>query len=507
MKVFTATTTKRTMNKGANDKQLKNAYNEILSRVTKKAKSNLKNFVEFTYSEYDTQWFHKHVCTYLDKLANREIKKLMVFMPPQHGKTELSSRRFPAYLLGKNPKEKIILGSYNKTKATEFVKDCNRIIKSPEYRQLFPDTQIRGGSDTESYFEINGGTGFLKGAGMDSGVTGTTATCYIIDDPFKGRLQANSKLQRDRVWSVLEDDFKTRIDNDGIELMLFTRWHEDDIAGRILNPNSEYYDEEEASEWTVLVFSALKEENKPIECAVDVEDKREIDEALWEKKHSAKKYKKRRRTNPTSFNSLDQQRPSAQEGNKIKKEWFVIKKFNELPFDPNQIPADFFIDGAFTESTKNDETALMSCYHYKATDTLYIFNCSGVRKELYELLKFFKPYVKSNYYKPQSSVYIELKASGHPLKSMLSKVENGGFNTRAINNKVVALGKYNRVENAEPFLASGKVVLVEGAWNKPFIDQCASFPNGAHDDMVDDLTYAVHKYFIKKDANGVSYES
>jgi predicted phage terminase large subunit-like protein len=148
----------------------------------------------------------------------------------------------------------------------------------------------------------------------------------------------------------------------------------------------------------------------------------------------------------------------------------------------------------------------MSYYHYKPTDTLYIFNCHGIRKELYELLKYFKPYVLQNKYKATSTVYIELKASGHPLKSMLSKVEYGGFNTRKINEKVVALGKFNRVESSEPFLASGKVVLVEGNWNNAFIEQCCQFPNGSHDDMVDDLTYAIFKCFIKKSESGVSYE-
>lgn len=427
-------------------------------------------------------------------------------MPPQHGKTELSSRRFPAYLLGKNPKEKIIIGSYNQTKASEFVKDCNRIMKTSEYKQLFPNTKIKG-TDSMDYFEVNNGVGFVKGAGMDSGVTGTTATCYIIDDPFKGRNSANSETTRNKTWATLNDDFKTRIDNNGIELMLFTRWHEDDIAGRILNEESEYYDEEEAKDWTLLVFTALKEEEPFYKNAVPLEeDTREIDEALWEEKHSKEKYIRRRRTNPTGFSSLDQQRPSALEGNKIRREWFIIRDKNELPFDIDSVPADFFIDGAFTDKSKNDETALLSCYHHKLTDTLYIFNCHGIRKELYELLDYFKPYVRQNYYKPQSSIYIELKASGHPLKSMLSKVEYGGFNTRGINDRVVALGKFNRVENSEPFLASGKVVLIKGSWNNPFIEQCASFPKGAHDDMVDTLTYAIHKYFIKKSPLGVSYE-
>ena len=181
-------------------------------------------------------------------------------------------------------------------------------------------------------------------------------------------------------------------------------------------------------------------------------------------------------------------------------------KLAELPFNPMTVAADFWVDGAFTDKTENDETATMSCYFNKADGNLYIFNVNGVRKELYEYLAFFKPFVKANYYSPSSVVYVELKASGEPIKSMLRKVEFGGFNVQGINSKVVGLGKYNRVENSEPFLASGKVILVEGSWNADFLDQCASFPNGVHDDKVDVLTYSIHKYFIKKSASGVSYE-
>lgn len=482
----------------------KKLYKLLREQRRRGAIKGFSDFVVFTKDDYSMEWFHNIVCHYLDKLSRREIRKLMIFMPPQHGKTELSSRRFPAYLLGKNPKEKIILGSYNSTKASEFVVDCRRIIDSKDYREVFPKTKLQG-KITNEYFEVNNGEGFLKGAGMSSGVTGTTATCIIIDDPFKGRNEANSETIRDNVWKTYSDDFQTRLSNGSLQLMLFTRWHQDDLAGRILDPENEHYDEEEAKEWTVLAFSALKEDSKPIDCAIDYDDPRQIDEALWEAKHSAEKYFKRRRINPTGFASLDQQRPSALEGNKILREWFNIINESELPFNPQHVEADFFIDGAFTDQTKNDETGLLSCYFDKKTNNLYIFNCTGIRKELYEFLPFFKEYAKQNYYGSRSMVEIEPKASGKPMKSMLSKVQYGGFNVKEVPNKVVGLGKWNRVENSEPFLASGRIYLVKGGWNTRFIDQCATFPNGTHDDMVDVLTYAIHKYYIKNVAKGLSY--
>lgn len=476
------------------------------------AKNGLCNFIDYTKEDYDAQWFHEEICAWLDKLESGEIKKLMIFLPPQHGKSEISSRRYPAYVLGRNPETKIALCSYNQSLASGFNRNIQSIIDEKSYAELFPETRLNsskvpshekdGELRNTEIFEVVGSKGFVKTVGIGGPLTGTAVDLGIIDDPYKDRKEANSPTTRKAVWEWYIDVFCTRLHNNSKQLMLFTRWHEDDLAGRLLDPKNECYDEEEAKEWTVVAFSALKEDTKPIECAEDFDDPRKADDALWEAKHSKAKYVKRRRINPTSFNSIDQQRPYAAEGNKIKKEWWEYINENELPFDINSVNADFFIDGAFTKESQNDETGILSCYYHKGLDKLFIFNCSGVRKELYELLKYFPIYSKVNHRKRKSTIFIELKASGHPLKSMMSKPPYN-YNCRAVDNKVVAYGKLNRVENAEPFIASGKVVLVKGSWNKAFVNQCASFPNGVHDDMLDVAMYAIDKYFLQEEVKKV----
>lgn len=488
-------------------------YHKVEEYKKARGRESMQGFTAYTKEDYDFVWFHKVVCKYLDKLERGEIKKLMIFIPPQHGKSELSSRRFPAYLLGRNPELKIALASYTATVSNKFNRDVQNIIDSKEYRDLFPNTRLNGkgveGAKGElrnvNYFEVVGKSGYFRTVGIRGALTSLTVDFGIIDDPFKDRAEANSETTRNSVWNWYQDVFLTRLHNESRQLLLFTRWHEDDIAGRILNPKSKYYDEEEAKEWVVIALPALKEKTKPLAQAIDINDPREIGEALWEERHSQKKFEKMRKINPSGFTSLAQQRPTAAEGNKIKKEWFVIRDINELPFNIQSIVPDYFIDGAFTDKTKNDETGLGSMYYNKADGRLYILNVTGVRKELYELLKFFKEYARGLYYKANSSVHIELKASGHPLKSMLSKIEHGAFNAIGIPNKIVNLGKYNRVENSEPFLASGRVVLVKGPWNNDFIEQCIAFPNGVHDDMVDVLTYGIHRYFLKNKGGGVTY--
>ena len=468
-----------------------------------RARKSFKDFVTYTYEGYSMQWFHKCVCAYLDALYNGDIKKLMIFLPPQHGKSELSSRRFPAYLLGKNPDLKLALTSYSQDLASRFNSDIQKVMKSPEYLKLFPNTVLSTEVCNSKVFEISERKGLLKTVGVGGGLTGNPVDIGIIDDPFKDRLEANSPTYRQRTWDWYQDVFCTRLHNDSKQLMLFTRWHEDDIAGRILDPKNPCYDAQEASEWTVIAMPALKEATPPLACAKVVQDPREIGQALWEERHSAEKYLKRKRINPTGFASLDQQRPSAEEGNKILAEWFNIIKAKELPFNPSQVVWDCFIDGAWTDKVQNDETALLYCYFDKASENLYISNVTGVRKELYKFLEFFGDHAPSNGITKQSSVYIELKASGRAFKTFLQR---GGYNCRAISEKAIRYGKYNRVENAEPFLASGRVYLVEGNWNADFIEQCKSFPNGTHDDKVDTLTYAIDHYFIKDKPRRVFYD-
>jgi len=478
------------------------AFLEIREKQKELAKLRLAQFSIFIDEEAETAWFHKVIYDYLDKWINGEIKKLAIFMPPQHGKSRMSSIVTPAKILGQKPKSKIVVASYSDTNASKFNRACQDIIDKEEFRELFPNVLLpaKGVESTNelrnnTFFETIKHKGYYKAVSVGGSLTGFSVDYGIIDDPIKDRKQANSKTYRDNLWDWYTDVFKTRLHNESSQLMLFTRWHEDDLAGRLFDPRNEKYDEEEAKEWTVIAIPALKEEQPPIKCAIDIGDPRKVGEALWPEKHSADKYIRRREKNPTSHASLDQQRPNPSKGNKIKRDWFNIINENELPFNPSSVAKDFWIDGAFTEKVENDESAQMACSFHKGN--LYIFNCHGVRKELNEYLEYIVPWFKNMGYKPTSSVFIELKASGYGFYSMLKSPKYGSKNCRPINSNTVAYGKINRAENAQPTLASGKVFLVKGSWNEAFIDQCCNFPNDLHDDMLDLLCYSIDHYFIQ----------
>lgn len=465
------------------------------------ARRKLAVFALFIDENAEMQWFMKYIYDMLDRWIDGDIKKMAIFMPPQHIKSTMSSINTPAKIFGKNPKAKIVVASYSDTNASKFCRKTQDVMDKPEYKYLFPGVVLPAkGIETtnelrnNTFFETVKHKGFYKAVSINGSLTGDSVDYGIIDDPIKDRKQANSETYRNSIWDWYVDVFKTRLHNDSRQLLLFTRWHEDDMAGRLFDPKNKYYDVEEANEWTVIVVPALKEATKALKIAIDIPDPREIGDALWPSKHNKEKFERRKKNNPQSFASLDQQRPSPAEGNKIKRDWFNIISENELPFNPASVKKDFWIDGAFTDKMVNDESAQMSCAFYKKN--LYIFNCHGVRKELNEYLDYIVPWMRSMGYKGTSTVYIELKASGYGFYSMLKQPKYGSFNCVKINPKIVQYGKMTRVENAQPTLASGKVFLVRGSWNDAFIDQCANFPNDIHDDMLDLLGYAVQHYFI-----------
>ena len=231
--------------------------NEILGRL---ARTNLTAFLNYVMPDYSMQWFHKHIAHQCQLLidGNLPTQGLMVFISPQHGKTEIVSRKLPAWALGRNPALKIVGCSYSADLAQQFSRAVQRTIESDEYKSIFPDTQLpsggRGYQRNVDYFDIVGG-GFYKAVGVGGSLTGTPADLGIIDDPVKDAMEAYSKTYRDRVWNWYTDVFLTRLHNRSKQLLIMTRWHEDDLAGRLLD--------REPDKWTVVSIPAICEVENP----------------------------------------------------------------------------------------------------------------------------------------------------------------------------------------------------------------------------------------------------
>lgn len=263
-----------------------------------------------------------------------EIKRLMVFMPPQHGKSELVSRQLPAYILGKDPKAKIVVASYSSSLSSSFNRDCQRIIDSPAYNHIFPDTRLSSSNvvtmagnwlRNSEIFEIVGHGGFLKSVGVGGSLTGTPADYAIIDDPVKDSIEAMSPTYQQRNWDWYNDVFYTRIHNDTRILITQTRWDISDLSGKLLAR----MEEQGGEQWTVLCIPAVKVQYD------NEEDPREIGQALWPKRHSLEKLHQIRNQSIRTFEALYQQNPKpTQAGGEFYKEFRAERHIQKLQYNP-----------------------------------------------------------------------------------------------------------------------------------------------------------------------------
>jgi len=324
-----------------------------------KARRSLLNFTTFTFPDYQVNWHHRLLANKLtDFLNSPHPSRLMIFMPPRYGKTELASRRFPAFALGRNPNTKIIACSYAKTLSSDINRDVQRIIDTPTYRKVFPHTKlfgknVRTSSQTKwlrnnDIFEIVNHRGFYKSAGVGGGITGKGYDIGIIDDPIKNAEAAYSPTIREKIWEWYTTTFYTRRENNAKIIIIMTRWHEDDLAGRLLSLDD---DSEFAENWEVIKLRAMKEE--PAESTPH--DPREPGEPLWPEKFSAEDIKIARKTQgERKFNALQQQKPRTTEEGALWN-YDIIKRGIAYP---DLVRVVVSIDPATTSKSTSDLTGM-----------------------------------------------------------------------------------------------------------------------------------------------------
>ena len=265
--------------------------------------------------------FHRTYYKVLEAFAEGRIRKLIVSMPPQHGKSVGATTLLPAYMLGLDPDMRIAIASYSGTLASKFNRRVQRIIESREYEALFPDTTIKRGTKPAGYIrtsdevEIIGRKGELISVGREGSLTGNRVDCFILDDLYKDAMEAQSPVVRDNCWDWYTSVVRTRMHNTSRELIVFTRWHEDDLIGTLMRTEPcrmlrswDDIAEVGPAEWLYLNFEALKaSEPTPL-------DPRAEGEALWPEQQSSELLLSKRRLDPVRFEAMYQGHPSSREG-------------------------------------------------------------------------------------------------------------------------------------------------------------------------------------------------
>lgn len=392
----------------------------------------------------------------LEAVADGTLRRLMIFMPPRHGKSELSTVHYPAYLLETSPARRIIVGAYNSTLAEKFSRRTRAIVRR---RGVALDPERQAVNDW-----LTTAGGGVRAVGVGGGVTGQGGDLIIIDDPVKSREEADSPTYRDKVWDWYRDDLYTRLEPGGAIILIMTRWHEDDLAGRILAS-------ERAGDWHVINLSALAGDDDPLGRAPG--------DALCPDRYDVAALTDIRATlGPRGWEALYQQRPRPPEGALLKRGWFPVVK--ALPAEGRRVR---YWDIAGAAEGRGDYT--VGCLMRRAGGAFYV---EGVVRGQWTAAE-------------RERIIVQTAAAdGHDVRIAIEQPP--GLGKEPIEALVRALAGYavhadrvtkDKVSRAEPLAAqaeAGNVSLLQGAYTTALLDELAAFPYGEHDDQVDAMSGA-----------------
>lgn len=457
---------------------IRRAENELKIR---EARNNLLSFISVTYKDYKIGWVHQEICETLDNflkdLIDGKRPRLIITMPPRSGKSEIVSRRFPAYFLGKYPDLSIISVSYSASLAEDFSRDVQRIIDSDEYKKIFPNTKLSDKKDknykrTSDFFEIVDHKGVYCSAGVGGSITGKGCDILIIDDPIKNRQEANSETVRKKIYDWYSSTAYTRLSPIGGVIMMCTRWHLDDLIGKVLSDKNQ-------KPFHVISYPAIAEHDEP---------HRKQGEALHPERFSLEILNEIKSTLSTAdWLSLYQQKP-VPEGGAIF-ETSKIRYYDETsePKRFDQIVGSW--DMTFKEN-KSSDFVVGQLWGRKGAD-FYLLDMVRDRMDFVKTLKVFINF--ANKHKNCNCWLVEDKANGTAIISTLKKHISGII---PITPKE---SKQERAYAITPYLEAGNIFFPKNQnFTKDLEEEMLQFPAGAHDDTVDSMTQALNYFRMKK---------
>lgn len=448
-----------------------------------KAKRSLVSFME--YDGQGTWKTAKHLnvlCEKLEAIERKEIKRLMVFMPPRHGKSEVSTKKFPAWFLGRNPNEEVIISSYSADLAYDFSKIARDTLKE-HGKNIFGINVPKVPGAVGRWSATEGGRGGLMAAGVGGPITGRGADLAIIDDPFKNWQDAASETVRNTCREWYKSTLRTRLAPGGRIVIVMTRWHEDDLAGWLL---------EEAKrggeKWEVVDLPAIADEDYDILG-------RKQGQYLWTERFSPSEYENTKKAIGSKlWTALYQQKPSPDSGAVFKRYWwrFYLRNAGQMTHETKDcviLPAKFdqeiqSWDCTFKDAATSD-FVVGEVWGSKAANR-YLLDLVRDRMDLPDTIKAIKN--MSTKWPRARKKLIEDKANGPAVIQMLHNQLSGLIAVNPEGGKVV------RAMAVTPEIESGNVYLPHPSiapWILDFIEEASVFPNGKNDDMVDGMTQAL----------------
>ena len=423
----------------------------------RKAREHLLDYVRFTHPSWQYGPHHARICEALERVDRGEVKRLMIFAPPRHAKSELASRRFPAWYLGRHPRAQVISCSYNAELATDIGRDVRNIVQGQDSRQVWPELYLSQDARAAGHWRTNQG-GIYVSTGVGGPITGRGMDLGVVDDPLKNREEADSPTVREAIWKWYTSTFYTRLMPGAAIVLMTTRWHEDDLAARAL----------QSERWELVELPAIVNEGTDYE------------QALWPEWYPLSTLREIRDViGPRDWSALYQQRPRAETGSYCQRSWFE-KRWDFLPAVNLYGYSDLAVteprEGADPDYTEHglwgvgpdDVLYEVDWWHGQATPDVWIDRLIDMLEKHRPLCWFLEGGVIRRAIEPflvkrmrERRVYCRIEWV-NPISDKATRGRS--FQGRAAMGRV----RFSRTENAQRV-----------------IDQCVSFPGGKHDDAFD----------------------
>ena len=436
-----------------------------------KCRESFMPFVKEMWSAFIAGRHHKIMADAFERVANGSLKRLIINMPPRHTKSEFASYLFPAWYLGKFPHKKIIQTAHTAELATNFGRKVRNLVATPDYQALFP-TKLSSDSKAAGRWNTNKGGDYFA-IGVGGAVTGKGADVLIIDDPHSEQeaMQGNPAVF-DRVYEWYSSGPRQRLQPGGSIIIVMTRWSKRDLTGQIINNSVK----REGDEWETIEFPALMPSGKP----------------LWSEFWSQKELEAIKAEIPVGkWEAQYQQNPTSEEGAIIKREMWKIWEKDEPPL------CEFIIqswDTAFEKNNRADYSACTTWGVFYKTDSdgfdsahIILLDAFKERMEFPELKKKAQELYKD--WSPDALI-VEKKAAGAPL---IYEMRRMGIPLQEYTPSKGS-DKIARVNAISDLFASGFVWCPDTRWAEEVMEECASFPNGEHDDLVDSTSQALLRF-------------
>ena len=436
-----------------------------------KATASFIDFCKYVWPEMLVGEHHLKIAEALDRVIAGKCKRLMIAMPPRHGKSQLGSYLFPAYLMGKLPQSKLIVGSHTAELAQRFGRMIRNLVEDERYAELFPNTKLSVDSKAAGRWNTNaGGEAFFIGKG--GAMTGRGGDIVVLDDILDEQ-DAVSETAMENTWEWYTSGPRQRLQPNGAIIIINTRWKTDDLSGRLLRQQGQL----KSDQWEILEFPAILPSGNPLWPGYwALEELEKVKMSIGLKK----------------WNAQWQQQPTNDDGAILKREWWRRWKYDEPPNCSYIIQT---MDTAYSKKETADFSVIATWGVFRPSADegpgLMLLSVKKGRWDFPELKRIAKAeYV---YWQPDN-VLIEAKATGTPLQHELRKMgipvtmySPGGRRT--------GQDKVSRANAVAPILESGMVWYPEDEeFAQDMVEECAAFPNGSNDDQVDAMVMALMRF-------------